>query len=352
MIPASLDRVLEQAIHALAFAAGPPTVTARLRTTPEDFCVNEIPLLEPDGSGEHVWLLIRKRLENTAGVAEQLAKFSATPLRDVSYAGMKDRHAVTEQWFSVQLPGREDPDWTQLDNDTITVIRHARHSRKLRRGALKGNAFRLVLREIKGEQAELERRLQIVAREGVPNYFGEQRFGRDGANLRTATQLFSNPKLRLTRTKRGLALSAVRSFLFNQVLSSRVATGRWNQVIAGDALQLQGSHSYFIAENIDAALRERIELQDVHPTGPLYGRGVNEVQQDCLQLETEILAGYADWLNGLEAAGLKKARRALRVPVEGLAWHWAGTDELELGFSLAAGSYATSVLRELVVKAS
>jgi tRNA pseudouridine13 synthase len=341
--------MLQQAIHSLAFASGRPAVSACIRQAPEDFQVNEIPLLEPDGSGEHVWLLVRKRLENTAQVAQQLAKFSGVPPRDVSYAGMKDRQALTEQWFSVQLPGKADPDWTALNSETITVIRVARHSRKLRRGALKGNAFRLVLRELEGEPAVLDERLARISKEGVPNYFGEQRFGRDGSNLYTAQQLFKNPKRRMTRTKRGLALSAARSFLFNQVLSQRIKAGNWNQVIAGDALQLQGSHSFFIAESLDPELTDRVELQDVHPTGPLYGRGESGVQADCLQLETAILAGYPEWLEGLDALGLKPARRALRVPVEGLEWNWTGSDELELKFSLPAGAYATSVLRELVV---
>jgi len=261
--------MLQQAIHSLAFAMGRPLASACIRQTPEDFQVNEIPLLEPDGCGEHVWLLIRKRLENTAQVAQQLAKFSGVPPRDVSYAGMKDRQAVTEQWFSVQLPGQDDPDWTALNSDTITVIKHARHSRKLRRGALKGNTFRLVLRELEGESSMLDERLLRISNEGVPNYFGEQRFGRDGSNLHTALQLFKNPKRRMTRTKRGLALSSARSFLFNQVLSQRVAAGNWNQLIAGDALQLQGSHSFFIAESLDPELTSRVEQQDVHPTGPL-----------------------------------------------------------------------------------
>jgi tRNA pseudouridine13 synthase len=341
--------MLQQAIHSLAFAAGCPAVSACIRQTPEDFQVNEIPLLEPDGSGEHVWLLIRKRLENTAQVAEQLARFSGVPPRDVSYAGMKDRQAVTEQWFSVQLPGKDDPDWKALDSETITVISFSRHSRKLRRGALKGNAFRLVLRELEGEHAVLDERLVRISKEGVPNYFGAQRFGRDGSNLHAAQQLFKNPRRRMTRTKRGMALSSARSFLFNQVLSQRVEAGNWNQAIAGDALQLQGSHSFFIAESLDPELTGRVEQQDVHPTGPLYGRGESGVQADCLQLETAILASYPQWLEGLETLGLKQARRALRVPVEGLEWNWTGSDELELKFSLPAGAYATSVLRELVV---
>ena len=136
--------MLDQAIDSLGYAYGQPEVTARLRLLPEDFCVTEIPLVQPDGEGEHVWLWLRKRNENTPRVAEQLARFAGVHPRQVSYAGLKDRSAVTEQWFSVQMPGRDAPDWQGLNSETLTVLRHARHSRKLRRGALKGNRFRIL----------------------------------------------------------------------------------------------------------------------------------------------------------------------------------------------------------------
>ncbi|MGD2138281.1 MAG: tRNA pseudouridine(13) synthase TruD, partial [Gammaproteobacteria bacterium] len=131
--------MLADAIHSLARAWGRPPATGRLRLTPGDFAVREIPLLQPAGAGEHVWLLIRKCGENTQQVAQQLAKLADVPLRDVSFAGLKDRQAVTEQWFSVRLPGRDAPDWAAVNSDTLKVIEHARHSRKLRRGALRGN---------------------------------------------------------------------------------------------------------------------------------------------------------------------------------------------------------------------
>ena len=342
--------MLDQAIHALSHAWGEPRASGRLRCVPEDFQVTEIPLLEPDGAGEHVWLWVRKCNANTPQVAEQLAVFAGVHPRQVSYAGLKDRHAVTEQWFSVQLPGRAMPDWTAIGAETFTVLRHARHSRKLRRGALRGNAFRICIRDLHADPVALERRLQQIAAEGVPNYFGEQRFGRDGSNLRTADMLFRNPARRLARTKRSLALSAARSFLFNRVLSERVAAGSWNRPVPGDALQLQGSHSFFAAPVIDAALQARVQAGDVHPTGPLHGRGAPLVQGASLALETQVLAGYPDWLQGLEAAGLKQDRRALRLPVTDLRWQYAAADSLVLEFSLPAGAYATSVLRELVVQ--
>jgi tRNA pseudouridine13 synthase len=182
----------------------------------------------------------------------------------------------------------------------------------------------------------------------VPNYFGEQRFGRDGSNLHTADSLFKNPKLRLSRNKRSLTLSAARSFLFNQVLSARITAGNWNVPLAGDAMQLDGSHSYFIAAVVDAGLSERVASQDIHPTGPLHGRGENPAQGACRELEAAVLADHARWCAGLEAAGLKQDRRALRLPVADLAWQWGPSGELLLTFSLPAGAYATSVLREVV----
>jgi len=340
--------MLDAAIHALAYAWGKPLATGRIRQHPEDFQVTEIPLLEPDGEGEHVWLWIRKRGENTLYVAEQLSTLAGVHPRQVSFAGLKDRHAVTEQWFSVQLPGRDEPSWETMNSATLTVLRHARHSRKLRRGALKGNTFRITLRNIAGDPGELEQRLGIIAREGVPNYFGEQRFGRHGSNLQTADRLFRNPKLRLSRNKRSLILSAARSLLFNQVLSARVNAGNWNAPLVGDAMQLDGSHSYFIAESVDADLSGRVASQDIHPTGPLHGRGENPAQGACRELEAAVLADHASWCAGLEAAGLKQDRRALRLGVTDLAWQWEPSGELVLTFSLPAGAYATSVLREVL----
>ena len=340
--------MLDTAIHALAYAWGKPAATGRLRQSPDDFQVTEIPLLEPDGAGEHVWLWIRKRGENTLYVAEQLSSLAGVHPRQVSFAGLKDRHAVTEQWFSVQLPGKDEPHWEDMNSDTVTILRHARHSRKLRRGALKGNSFSITVRDIEGDRDELDQRLTVIVHEGVPNYFGEQRFGRDGSNLHTADSLFKNPKLRLSRNKRSLTLSAARSFLFNQVLSVRVTAGNWNAPLAGDAMQLDGSHSYFIAAAVDADLLRRVASQDIHPTGPLHGRGENPAQGACRELEVAVLADHARWCAGLEAVGLKQDRRALRLGVTDLAWQWGPSGELLLTFSLPAGAYATSVLREVV----
>jgi tRNA pseudouridine13 synthase len=339
---------LDTAIHGLGFAWGGPPASGRLRSTPEDFLVREIPLIEPAGQGEHVWLLIRKRQENTEQVARRLARLAGVPQRDVSFAGLKDRNAVTEQWFSVYLPAGNEPEWSAIDSAAVTLLHHDRHHRKLRRGALRGNAFRIRIRNIRGDKPALDRRLRDVASGGVPNYFGAQRFGRGGSNLRTADLLFSRTAGRLSREQRGLALSAARSCLFNLVLSRRVETRSWDRPLPGEALQLEGTHSYFIAAEVDETLLRRVREGDVHPTGPLYGRGKSPATGEALQEETDCLAPCGAWCRGLVEAGLKQERRSLRLLVGAPAWSWRESGCLELSFSLPAGAYATSVLRELV----
>ena len=339
---------LEAAITGLACAHGGAPVRGRVRACAGDFQVTELPMVEPAGEGEHAWLLVRKREENTATVAGRLAQLAGVPLRQVGYAGLKDRNAVTEQWFSVHLPGRADPDWRALESDRITLLQHTRHTRKLRRGALRGNAFRLRLRGLSGDVDGLQSRLQQVAAQGVPNYFGEQRFGRGGSNLVTAARLFDGSAGRLSRHQRGLVLSAARAFLFNRVLGVRVAAGNWNRLLPGEAVQLAGSHSFFVADTLDAELERRLQGHDIHPSGPMSGKGEPPVTGACRQLEDDCLEPFADWVQGLAAAGLKQERRALRVVPGNAAWSWPQADELLLEFSLPAGCYATSVLRELV----
>jgi len=326
--------------------------TGRIRQSPEDFRVIEIPLLESTGEGEHVWLRVRKRETNTTWVAKQLAQLAGLRERDVSYAGLKDRHAVTEQWFSVHLPGQADPDWLAINNDSMQVLEHARHSRKLRRGALKGNVFRIVIRELAGEPAfsreHLTQRLEQIVTEGVPNYFGEQRFGIEGRNLQLAEKLFTGERLKLKRPQRGMVLSAARSFLFNQVLSARIKNETWNEAMPGDVLQLDGTHSIFTVDDLDAGIEERIAARDLHPTGPLSGQGGRLPVDRAGEVEMEVLNQYPSWCEGLIKAGLKADRRSLRLVVSELTWEWEGDDALVLQFSLPPGSYATSVLREIV----
>ena len=206
-----------------ARACGAPLFSAAIRTSPADFHVSETLGWDFSGDGEHDYLWLQKTSANTEWVARQLARHADVPARDVGYSGLKDRHAVTTQWFSV--PRWHAPDWSALDVDGVEVLDVRRHNRKLRRGAHQSNTFRIVLRGAGIEQQAdaLEQRLTLIREQGVPNYFGEQRFGRDGGNVALADAWASGK--RLPRHKRSLAISTMRSLLFNEQLDARVPGG-------------------------------------------------------------------------------------------------------------------------------
>ncbi len=333
---------------ALPYAHGHPPIQGRLRVAPEDFQVREELGFTLDGSGEHVWLWVRKRGANTEWVARRLAERAGVPSGAVSYAGMKDRHAVTEQWFSVQLPGKADPDWYADPHPDFTVLNAIRHSRKLRRGALSGNAFCITVRDLQGDPAELTARLERIIAMGVPHYFGEQRFGRDAGNLERAEALLSGREKVRDRHQRGVYLSAARSALFNAVLARRVAEGSWDAALPGEALMLAGSHSFFTAEAVDETIRQRVAAFDVHPTGPLWGAGELRSSSVVRELEEAVASQFPVFRDGLAAAGLEQERRALRLMVEEARLDYPEAGVAVFHFRLPAGAYATMVLRELI----
>ncbi len=335
-----------------AYAYGRPAVSGVLRSVPEDFVVDEDLGFAPDGDGDHVLLHVRKRDTNTEWLARELARFAGIAPVDVGFAGLKDRHAVTTQWFSLHLPGGAEPDWTVFGDPNVEILASHRHRRKLRRGALQGNAFRLLIRRLQGDLDGLAARLQRVQVEGVPNYFGEQRFGRGGGNLAEASAMFADRHRVRDRHKRGLYLSAARSFLFNEVLSARVAAGNWNRVLPGEVLQLAGSQSLVDCAAPTERIEQRVAAGELLTTGPMWGRGRPLAGGELGELEQRVLAPYAAWRDGLEHAGLEQERRALRLTATNLTWQLdAAAATLQVGFSLPAGAYATTVLRELVATA-
>lgn len=333
---------------ALSFAFGEPRASGCIRSAPEDFRVDEITPVIPDGAGEHLLLQVRKRNTNTDWLAGRLASALGVHRREASYAGRKDRHAVTSQWFSVRVPGEEPPDWQQALPPEAELLQVHRHGRKLRRGTLSGNRFVIVVRDLAGEVETLAARVAHVRSEGVPNYFGEQRFGRGGANLESARAMFAGQARRMPRSRREMLLSAARAQIFNAVLTRRVADASWNALQAGDVAALAGSHSVFEVEEPDELLRERVMAHDIHPTGPLWGKGPPTSKAAVRDLETEVAGQFRTLAEGLEAAGLRHARRALRVSVPDLEIE-VSEATAKLRFSLAPGSYATAVLRELLV---
>ena len=276
---------------------------------------------EPGGEGEHLFLQIKKRDQNTQWVAGLLSKLAGIKRSDVSFCGLKDRFAVTTQWFSLYLPGRELSS-NHLQHDDFQILSMARHPKKLRRGMHSGNQFRLLLREFTAldEQfGEIEARLQKIALDGVPNYFGEQRFGHDCGNLQQAQSLIERNQLKGNRRGTGMILSAARSWLYNLVLAERIRRGNWSTPMEFET----------------------------RPCAPLWGRGRSPAGGDLQLLEQEVLADWQSWCYALEHAGLKQERRATVLMADCLQWKRLEADQLELSFTLAAGGFATVVLREI-----
>ena len=329
-------------------AYGPAPARGRIKQHSEDFSVEELLGFEPEGEGPHAWLQIRKIDTNTRWLAGALARLAGVAGRDVGYAGLKDRAAVTTQWFSVPMEGRAEPDWGAMASDQVQVLRVTRHRKKLRRGVLQGNRFRIRVQGFEGDAQALESRVRELAASGVPNYFGGQRFGRDSGNVASAWEMLAEGKRVRDRDRRGLYLSAARSLLFNRVLARRVQDGSWRRALPGEALMLDGSHSVFTLTEPDADIDGRLARMDLHPTGPMWGRGEPLACGEALALEEAALAGCTAWCHGLDAAGLKRARRALRVPLLELEVAFEAADRLMVSFALPAGAYATMAVRELV----
>ncbi|MCP5339684.1 MAG: tRNA pseudouridine(13) synthase TruD [Sinobacteraceae bacterium] len=329
-------------------ALQPPRVAAGarpravLRQSAEDFVVEERLGFAPAGRGEHVLLRVRKRDANTGWVARELAALAGARPQDVGYAGLKDRRAVATQWFTV--PGRRRPaaEWPGIAGEGFEVLEAHAHTRKLPRGALVGNHFALTLRDVRAEPGALEARLAVAAAEGVPNWFGPQRFGRELSNLEA---------LRVTvpvqRVPAGFVLSAARSLVFNAVLAARVRDGSWNRLLPGDRANLDGSNAVFAVTAVDAALEARLAALDVHPSGPLWGRGESGVAGAVAALEQQVAAEFPEALAVIAAARLEAARRPLRLAVRELHCEWLEPAQVcRVSFALRSGAFATAVMRE------
>ena len=324
-----------------------PLIAATIRTTPSDFDVTEELGYAFDGEGEHDYLFVEKIGTNTEWLSRQLAGFADVPARDVGYSGLKDRNAVTRQWFSV--PRWNSPDWADVSIEGATVLDVQRHSKKLRRGAHKANHFKIVLRpdkqgaepfllaSEKGSDPFWER-LRLIGGQGVPNYYGEQRFGRDGANIQLADSWAAGK--RLPRHKRSIAISSARSFLFNEYLHKRVTDGTWNQFLPGDLANLDGTGSVFGVDEVDDEIKRRCDEMDIHPAAELAGDGSDSRQAGPR-------CGYGSWQSAFDKGRVKTGSRSLRLNVRDLQAE-VSPEQVELIFTLGRVAFATSVLRELV----
>lgn len=330
------------AAFARAYAA---PLTGQFRGQPEDFIVNEHIDIALSGAGEHLWLQVRKTGANTDWVAGQIARCAQVPASEVGYAGLKDRHAVTTQWFSVQLPGMADPDFSELPPE-IEILYRQRHDKKLRRGALLSNQFILTLRHCSGDFAAAQALCSEISQRGLPNYYGEQRFGHNMGNLTKAQRWFEGTFTPKQRNQRSLYLSAARSWIFNHVLSARIQQNTWDQRLEGDAFMFEGGSAWF-ADDASPELPTRLAVLDLHPTGVLWGRGELPTQGLMRALESEQAAQFPIFCAGLEKQGLKQERRALRIKVADLTFIQLDAETVRLNFSLPSGAYATILLEQL-----
>lgn len=305
-----------------AYAYGEPDQSALFRTEMEDFKVVEHLDLSLGETGEHVYLYVEKRDNNTAWLAKQIAQLAGVRPMDVGYCGLKDRRAVTQQWFSVYLPKGMEPNWAELNGESFTVLKQGRGPRKLRRGDHVHNSFTIRLRNL-SQSEDINRRLQLIEKE-VPNYFGEQRFGIEGNNLLRVKEWFEDGKTIKNRQQRGLIMSAARSYLFNLVLSDRINKDSWQGCMEGEVLLA------------DAA------------TAPLWGRGQLQSEAAARELEVSLLEPFTLWQERLEHLGLSQDRRLLSLTATEFSHRWlADGADLELSFNLPPGTYATAILREL-----
>ncbi len=321
-----------------------PQVRGDLRSSSSDFRVDEILSFQPSGEGEHLFLQVKKTDSNTEWVARQLQKQSGLTSRDIGYAGKKDRHSISTQWFSLHLPGRQ-VELSELAGEGYEIVTAVRHNKKLRRGSLLENKFEIILRNLT-EKID-EEQLAMIARIGVPNYFGKQRFGIDANNLVMADKLLNSQIKIKNRNKRGMIISSARSLLFNLQLAQRVAENSWLTPLNGDCLMLEGTQSFFVIETLSSQDKNRFDEGDLHISGWLPGKQNSETKSEASQKEKQPLDDYSDWLTGLTRLNLDSARRAFRCIPKNLKIEQQD-DWAKLSFSLGKGCFATSVIRELV----
>lgn len=325
----------------------PPTIAATIRKEPEDFQVEEIPAYPPAGEGSHLFLLVQKKLRTTDEVIRALAKQLRLPAGQIGCAGLKDRVALTRQWLSVPAAARGRLDSFRLEG--VTVLETGLHTNKLKTGHLKGNRFRVRITDLQPQDGEeIAWRCTILKEKGVPNYFGPQRFGRDGRNEIVGRDLLASQAGRHDKRTLRLLLSAVQSGLFNDLLARRLSSGMFHRALVGDVMIKADTGGRFLCE--DPGLDQpRMDAGEIHPSGPIFGPKMQAAEGEPGDMEREVLDA-----SDLTAAAFTRfpkltrgTRRSLRLMPEELK---AEPDEnsVMLSFNLTSGSYATSVIRELI----
>lgn len=362
--PASVSAAVLKAALSAEPAHGAALFSARFKSIPADFQVAEKLPFEFSGQGEHLYLRLEKTERNTSDVIKALRRCFKVSKKDVGVAGLKDRQAVTNQWFSVHTPADEAPLTRWLESDDappFRLLESARHSKKLRTGAHSANEFVITLKDVvmlDSDKEAINARVQSLVARGFPNYFGPQRFGRNGSNLTSAVHWLTHQERipSLAREKRSMYLSAVRSAAFNRVLSARVARGNWNQLRRGELCVLHGTNSVFTPTEAEhEATVTRLNEFDVHPSAPLIGKGALLCEHDALADDEAVLAEdpkNTALVTALTHLRVDASNRATRALCQDLNHTWVDDQTLEISVTLAPGVFATTLLNELFMERS
>ena len=337
---------------------------AQYKSTAADFVVREIMTIEFTQQGEHLWLYIQKTNLNTLFVAKLLSKWANIALRDVGYSGLKDRRAVTYQWFSLRIPKGHLPKTSFQEfakshichDETISVLQQYWHNKKLNRGTHKHNHFCITLKNVIGDKHIIDEHLAVIKNKGIPNYFGSQRFGIDGNNIKNAAIFFKkiteNPQPYKPHKKdletHSIYISTAKSIIFNALLTKRVTLKNWDSAVDGDVFNLDGTASIF-TDDINQNIHQRLAIGDIHIAGILFGVGQTKSTSQAALIENDILSmpEFEIFQQGLLKVGTKLSYRSLRLIPKHLSWQWQD-DGLILDFILPSGTFATSILVALV----
>lgn len=332
---------MSNTLKELAYLHGQPSASAKLKVQPEHFIVREKLGFEFAGEGEHLMLLVRKRGENTKFVANELAKTCGIQSKNVGWSGLKDRHAVTEQWLSFHMPKHEEVDFTTFlkQYPHIQILDSTRHNKKLRPGDHQSNEFVVTLTEVDNVDAVAEK-LERVARHGVPNYFGEQRFGRNGNNLEEARRWGRENVRTRNQNKRSMYLSAARSWIFNQIVSKRIVNGGLEVAIEGDLVMVNDELVLINEDNIGLT-------SDYKITAALAGDNDLPTHSAAKKLEQSVVDSEPDLMALIRGNRMRHDRRAVKLYPHNLKWELKES-EVIVSFELSSGSFATSVIRELI----
>jgi tRNA pseudouridine13 synthase len=325
-----------------------PIGTARFKSQLEDFQVEEVLGFQPSGEGEHCLVWIEKVDRNSNDVATEIAQKLGIRKRLVNHCGLKDRAAITRQWFSIHLPGISSPSPDQVSGNGYRVVAMTRHQRKLRRGGHRANRFVIRLRDCQFDGASASKRWREIESRGVPNYFGSQRFGHNGDNVEFATRMLAGKVEVRDRLLRGILISAARSCIFNACVAQRVADHTWDVPLEGDVFGFADNHSLVLPGKLRGDEAIRVASGNLEITAPLWGNGELHSMSVVRQMEQTIADHFHEIVVGLEQLNLQQERRVIRLHPTHSQLHWESETELVLRFELPTGTYATTLLREFV----